>query len=405
MADLTDSTRPLASMRRVQAWIEKHDYKGYEPFDALGSFLRPLACGTLVGEVILQQIGRQSPINIRPLLGVKPLDSSKGRGYIAWGHLTRHAATGDKDHLAKAEECLDWLDRHKSKLHANHSWGNAFDYASRGGWIAKDEPTIVWTSLIGQAFLEAYDQTRNERWLLIADRICAWIVGLPRLETPAGVCLEYTATGDGTCTIHNSSMLGAAMLARTGQLTNNSNYLALAQRAMAYSCQCQLPDGAWYYGEVSEGHWIDSFHTGYNLDSLKRYIAYTKDETWRQNLTRGFEFFKNHFVDPDGCPRYYHNRRQPIDIQGAAQVIDTLAFFSEEDPSSLELSLKVAQWTIANMQDPDGHFYYRRYPLITAKAPMIHWGQATMFKALANLASRLERSTKGTAKGVSPGPV
>ena len=68
---------------------------------------------------------------------------------------------------------------------------------------------------------------------------------------------------------------------------------------------------------------------------------------------------------------------------------DALAFFSEEDPACLELAVKVARWTIEHMQDRDGHFYYRRYPGITVKTAMIHWGQATMFKALAQLSSRL----------------
>jgi len=53
------------------------------------------------------------------------------------------------------------------------------------------------------------------------------------------------------------------------------------------------------------------------------------------------------------------------------------------------LSVKVARWTIANMQDPDGHFYYRIYPLMKAKTPMLHWAQATLFKALAVLQNRL----------------
>ena len=34
-----------------------------------------------------------------------------------------------------------------------------------------------------------------------------------------------------------------------------------------------------------------------------------------------------------------------------SQAIDTLVFFPERDPESLALALKVAQWTIANMQD------------------------------------------------------
>jgi hypothetical protein len=43
-----------------------------------------------------------------------------------------------------------------------------------------------------------------------------------------------------------------------------------------------------------------------------------------------------------------------------------------------------------NMQDRAGFFYYRKYPLgVTARTPMIHWGQATMFKGLTHLISRL----------------
>jgi len=50
----------------------------------------------------------------------------------------------------------------------------------------------------------------------------------------------------------------------------------------------------------------------------------------------------------------------------------------------------VAAWTIRHMQDEDGYFYYRQYPLMKAKTPMLHWGQATMFKALAHLLLRLK---------------
>lgn len=388
MASSTNAAPYLNSLRKLQGWIEGHNYRGYEPFDCLESYLRPLTFGTLLGEQLLQQVGRQCPINLRPLMGVKPQESSKGRGYIAWGHLLRYAATGEADHRAKAEMCLDWLDTHKSKLYTKHAWGNTFDYAARSGRIPKDEPTIVWTSLIGQAYLLGYDLTKNERWLKVADSLCGWIMDLPREVTPKGTCISYVTYMQSS--IHNSNMLGAAVLARTAKHTGNQEYLKLARAAMEYSCAGQLADGAWYYGEATKHHWVDNFHTGYNLDSLKRYIEYAGDETFRPHLTKGYDYFLAHFIDPDGCPRYYHNRRQPIDIQGAAQVIDTLVLFSDLVPSSLDLACKVADWTIANMQDADGHFYYRKYPLITAKAPMIHWGQATMFKALAHLSSRLE---------------
>jgi hypothetical protein len=78
-----------------------------------------------------------------------------------------------------------------------------------------------------------------------------------------------------------------------------------------------------------------------------------------------------------------------VDIQCAAQAIDTLAFFGDYDREAVDEAAKVALWTIENMQDGDGFFYYRQYPLMTCKTPYFHWGQATMFKALSHLLLRL----------------
>jgi hypothetical protein len=65
------------------------------------------------------------------------------------------------------------------------------------------------------------------------------------------------------------------------------------------------------------------------------------------------------------------------------------------DPPSLDLAVKAALWIIENMQDQDGHFYYRIYPLLKAKTAMMHWGQGTMYKGLAQLASKLQRASSG----------
>jgi len=372
-----------ASLDRIQQWVEVHGYRGYEPFDGLSSWFRPLTFDNLFAKRLLLQLIRQSPVNLRPLMGVTPKESTKGRGYMAHGYLFRHRATGDRSALAKAEACLDWLDAHKCPRFPAHSWSNHFDFASRGGSYTSNDPIIVWTALIGQAYLEAYEQTRNPRWLQIADSVCGWIMALPREHTEHGDCISYLAHVQST--IHNSNMLGAAMLARTAKHTGNQEYLLVARSAMEYSCSRQRPDGSWWYAEAPDHHWIDNFHTGYNLDSLKGYIESTGDETWRPNLRRGLVFLQEHFFEDDGCPKYYHNRRYPVDSQCAAQAVETLASFAALDPSCLDLSLKVARWTIANMQGRDGHFYYRIYPLMKARTPMLHWAQATLFKGLAVL--------------------
>lgn len=376
------------SLIKLECWIEEHHYKGYEPFDGLSSSLRFLTCNNQLAEQILQQLIRHCPFHIRPLLCVKPLESTKGMGYIAWGYLNMLQTTGNKQYREKAITCLDWLDKNRSPLYDKHSWGNHFDYASRGGRLPKYEPTIVWTSLIGQVFLDAYEILQDEKYLAIAESICAWILSIPREKTDNGTCLSYV--GYGQSSIHNSNMLGAAMLARASQHIQDTGYLTVAKEAMAYSCADQLPNGAWYYGKDSKYHWVDNFHTGYNLDSLKRYIEYSGDETFKENLTLGFTYFKNHFFEDSGRPKYYYNRAYPIDIQCASQAIDTLLFFSDLDPSCLDLAYKVAAWTIKNMQHKSGYFIYRILPFKKVKIPMIHWGQATMYRALTYLLQKLD---------------
>ena len=184
-------------------------------------------------------------------------------------------------------------------------------------------------------------------------------------------------------------MLGAAMLARTWRIVKRQEFLDVAGEAMLYSCARQEEDGSWYYGDAANQRWIDNFHTGYNLDSLKQYITSSGDNTYTENLRRGLKFFKENFFEDNGRPKYYHNRAYPIDSQCAAQAIETLAEFADYDEGSIDLALKVANWWIENMQDRDGHLYYRQYPLgIKAKTPMLHWAQATMYRALSLLLLR-----------------
>lgn len=375
------------SIARLAAWIEANDYKGYDPSDGLNSFLRPLTFGNQFLDRVLMQVIWKAPINLRPLVGIKREESTKGRGYMAWGYLLRYKDTGDQSYKARATLCLDWLAANKAPDHIGYAWGNHFDFVTRAGVKPAGLPIIVWTGLIGQAFLEAYEQTGEDRFLGVARGICDWIMNLPREETPTGTCISYVPFGQ--ISSHNSNLHGAAMLARTWKHTGEQDLLEVARSAMDYTCSRQRADGSWWYGEEPKYHWVDNFHTGYNLDSIKRYIDSTGEETYRQCFQSGLGYFKDVFFEPSGAPRYYHNSTYPIDIQCAAQAIETLAFCSDDDPSCLDLALKVAEWTIDNMQDRRGYFYYRQYPMIKAKTPYIHWGQATMYKGLATLLNKM----------------
>ena len=377
------------SIESLCAWVEEHNYEAYDPGDGQLSPLRQLAFGNFFLKRLLTAAVLRVPFNIRPLIGIQPHISTKGMGYMAWGYVKMFAQTGDSCFAGRARFCLDWLIQHRAPNHDQFCWGNHFDFTTRGGTIPAHEPTIVWSSLIGQAFFEAHQVLGDARYLDVAASVADWILTLPRERTASGVCLSYVAFKQSS--IHNSNMLGAALLAKVGSLTRRNEALEVAKAAMEYSCSRLNPDGSWFYGEDPMYHWIDNFHTGYNLDSLKRYGDATGDRGFEKQMWRAFAYFKRNFFETNGRPNYYNDRAYPIDIQCAAQAIDTLSFFADKDEDALDLAQQVAAWTIDNMQDADGHFYYRNLGWGKIKTPMLHWGQGTMFKALAHLLGKIER--------------
>ena len=370
---------------RLYGWLEKNEYKGYDTFDGLSAWIRPLTFETKFLRTVLQQGVRRFPLNTRPILGVPKDYSSKGMGFLARGFIRLHEATGEQVWAEKARFALQWLVDNKSKGYSGACWGNHFDYQSRSFYLPQNVPTIVWTSHIGHAFLDAYDHFGDQIYLQTAVSACEHIMrDLARYEEGDGICISYIP---GTqVSIHNSSTLGGGLLARTYTQTGNEDYRELARKAFIYTAGHQRSNGSWYYGEKANLHWVDNFHTAYVLDCFKHYVNSTNDHVFDDQVRKGYEYWKKTFFLVDGTPRYYDRKKLPLDIQCCSQAIDTLVFYREQDPEAIPLALKVANWTIKNMQDSTGYFYYRRYEMgIVNKSATLHWGQATMLCALSGL--------------------
>lgn len=375
------------SLSRVISWVQRNKYRGYEPADGNLSPLFMLTGGQVLSMRILQQVVLRAPLNIRPLLAICPHESAIGRGYMAWAYLLLFRLKADEALRSNAIDCLEWLTVNRSQRSSNFCWGDPYEYATRGGRRPYGEPLLIWSSLIGLAFLDAYETLLDDRFLHVAESTGRWILGLPREQTASGNCLSYVAYRQSS--IHNSNAMGAAFLARLGVLMKNDELLSMATNAMMYTCARQRSDGSWHYAEEPKYHWIDNFHTGYNLSALKVYRDATKDDSFDECMGKGLRFYKTRFFEADGRSRYFHDRTYPVDIQCAAQAVETLAAFSEDDQDCMDLAQKVAAWTIDNMQAPDGHFYYRDLGWKKVTTPMLHWGQGTMTKALAVLLRKL----------------
>jgi len=53
------------------------------------------------------------------------------------------------------------------------------------------------------------------------------------------------------------------------------------------------------------------------------------------------------------------------------------------------MAIKIAKWTIDNIQDEKGYFYYQRYRFFTNKIPYMRWSQAWMFYAITEYMSKV----------------
>jgi hypothetical protein len=160
----------------LNGWLEKNDYSAYDTFDGLtAKFLRPLTFENKYLQMALQQGVRCFLFNLRPVLGIEKSRSTKGMAFLAKGFLRLYQATGNIVRRDKTYMALEWLIENHSHGYSGACWGNHFDYQSRSTYVKKGTPSVVWTSLIGHAFLDGYDHLSQERFLQVAVSACEHI--------------------------------------------------------------------------------------------------------------------------------------------------------------------------------------------------------------------------------------
>jgi len=355
------------------------DFAGYDPYDALNSpFVRASSLGTKYGRIAWTQFLRRSPINLRPFIGVPKEHNPKALGLFLGG-FTKLQAINNVDYSQEIERLMNLLEINRSKSYSGYCWGYNFDWQSRAFFIPKFTPTIVNSSFVGHALLDLYKLTGQQRALDMAVSIKDFILeDLNRTKDGDTFCFSYTPV-DKTG-VHNANLLGASLLIRLFDMVGDEVLRTTALESLAYSMKYQHSDGSWFYAETSMQSWIDSYHTGFNLQAIRTFLDLGEAQSYRQTYQKGIEFYAKNFFLDDGTPKYYHDRVYPIDIHSPAEAI---YFFSREGEQYLELTDRVAKWTIDNMLSARGDFYFRKGRKFTNKISYMRWSQAWMFHALA----------------------
>jgi rhamnogalacturonyl hydrolase YesR len=386
----------LSSFLALRDYCVNEHFKGWDPYDGLNSRLFqsiPFLKRSAICRLIMIQLFKRSPINLRRLFAVPKDYNPKGVALFLQGYcniyniLLSHPNLENK--LGATEDVkreiiflADKLIEIKSSGYSGACWGYNFDWQARRLFLfPKYTPTVVVTQFCATALMSAYEVTKDRKYIDTALSSSDFILNdLHRTPYKNGFLFSYSPL-KGNDTVFNASLLGSRLLSCCYHYTQNDNYKSIAAKSIRAVCDGQNEDGSWIYGLLPVQSWIDSFHTGYNLDSLIAYEENTGDTSFHGNIEKGTEFYLQNFFEDDGCPKYYSNKKYPIDIHCPAQLFVTMARLHRYTQNR-ELLNRVMDWTIKNMQDKDGYFYYQLKKGVNSKIPYMRWSNAFMFYAM-----------------------
>ncbi|MFX0140460.1 MAG: hypothetical protein ACFFDN_42870, partial [Candidatus Hodarchaeota archaeon] len=362
--------------------------------DVLNSYINFSKLGKWV-PIIATQVQKRNPVNLRRLLRIKKSHNAKAFGLLLDAYSVLYKIEPFPDIKNKIKFFFDWLCKNYSKGYSGYCWGYNFDWAGPGLYLKAYTPSIVATSFVAKGIFNYYELTKDEEALNVLISICDFILNdLPITEYAEGLCFSYTPLKRNCC--YNSSMLGAEILAKVHSITGKSVFLDFAQKAVDFIIENQHDDGHWNYSKNiingKERRQID-FHQGFILSSLLDFMVYgrmTKGK-YKDALIRGIEFYKQKQFFKDGRSKWRIPKVWPVDIHNQAVGIFLFSKLIGINSEYLGFAQNIADWTIKNMQDEIGYFYYQKHKFLTNKISYMRWSQAWMMLALVYLIREMKK--------------
>jgi hypothetical protein len=373
------------SFQKLLHYCEKKEFKGYDPYDGLNSKLfqsLPLIPKIRFCRLAWIQFFKRSPINFRKLVGIKPAYNPKAIGLFLSAYVIMYKRERKPSQLKQINHFIKQLEELESKGYSGSCWGYHFDWESRAFFQPKFTPTIVASSFIANALLDAYEITGDQTLLTKARSTCDFILKDLNRTVFNENEFAFSHSPLDHSVVYNASLLGAKLLARVYYFTKEIALVNVAKSVVTYCCNQQKTDGSWSYGTLPFHQWVDNFHTGYNLECLADYTKFSGDKTYEPFIEKGFQYYINTFFTNEGVPKYYNNKTYPIDIHAPAQLMITLEKLDRFTTHKEKLD-QVLSWTIANMQDKKGYFYYQIGKRYLSKIPYMRWSQAWMLLTFA----------------------
>lgn len=370
------------SFEKLKTYCEKANFKGWDPYDGLNSWIiQKTSLGrSRFFRLAWIQLFKRNPINLRILFGVKKDFNPKGLGLFLTGYCNLYKIDKNQAHLDKINILAHQIISLQTKGYSGACWGYNFDWQARAFFQPKFTPTVVATTFISEALLEAYDITQNKLYLDTAISASKFVLNDLNKSHDDDDDFTFSYSPLDHTQVYNAGLLGAKLLSLVYKYTKESLLLDEAKKVVNYVCKKQNQDGSWSYGTLPYHQWVDNFHTGYNLECIHVYRKISGDTSYDEQFEKGMSYYLNTFFTEEGIAKYYNDSIFPIDIHAPAQLIVTLVKCGNFTAHKAIVD-RVINWTIINMQSPKGYFYYQKKKYFTSGIPYIRWAQSWMFYA------------------------
>lgn len=382
---------PEGAIRGLLAYCQQCDWAGHDPYDALNSRLLGALpfLNSRFPRLVLTQFMKRSPVNVRTLALVPKTQNPKAMALF----LTSLLRLPDTV-VENRDKLIGYMIKRLAELRSpgtgDGCWGYSFPWQGRSILVPANAPNLVCTTFVAESLLDAYEQRHDETCASMAVSAAEYILNELYWREGAAEGFSYPMPGLRGET-HNANLLASALFCRVYKLTGHEKFVGPALRVARQAVAKQRPDGSWYYGEAASQHWIDNFHTGYNLGALRSIGLRLGTSEFEESVRRGFEFYRTHFFREDAAPKYFHDRVYPIDIHCVAQSILTLLELQDLDARNRQMAQGVFEWAMKHMWDERGFFYYRVLRVGRIRTSYMRWSQAWMVRALAELVAASEQ--------------
>jgi hypothetical protein len=381
----TVGDEPLAGVfERAVAWAERTGFAGYDPYDGLNTRMGALRA-TRQSRLVLVYLNKFSPVNLRPALAIRPHATPAGVA-VASRALLRH----DPDRFrARAEDSLAFiLAKSLRKGYGRHCW-NGIDFPIQMGreYQTPDVPGVIGTAACAGLVLEcwrAWPERDDLREVLLSVR--RFLLEVLLQEHEGATFFRYKPISPRHSCTYNASAVAAGLVARINALCGEPEGEDAVAACFRYILQRQQAEGYWNYSidlrTGVEKKQVD-FHQGYVLEQLMGYLDDAgPNAAIERSCALGLRFYREQQFTPEGRALYRWPRAWPASISNQAQGIVTFSLAARFDAGHRAFARTVAEWTVRNMMDRTGWFYYLKYPFLTYRIPYFRWSQATMIEAL-----------------------